>query len=176
VLNALISVGAERHHLLMPDEPELQPGERFAAMPVADFPFPHGPFRCPRHERYCELARASRDAPEGVVGAQWHHTLTAADFAACEFHHADWLSVATASVAVLEAAGPHATFDDLAEACDQPGLPQKELHWLSSLFEDPIHWYQGSPGVTNGQHRLCALRGAGAELVAADISDWVKQP
>lgn len=145
--------------------------ERFVAVPVAEFPFAHRPSRCPHHERFCEVARACGEVSEGVVGARWHLTLTAEDFAACEFHGADWLSIAAASVAVLKAAGPTATSDDLAEACEEQGLAKKELCWLYSLFEEPIHWYPGSPSVTDGQHRLCALRAAGAEFVAAETSD-----
>ena len=154
----------------MPDESDLLPGESFAAVPITAFPFAHGPFRCPHYERFCELARACDGASDSVIGARWHLTLTANDIAACEFHDADWRSIAAASVAVLKAAGPRATFDDLIAACEQQGLPKAELLWLYWLFADPIHWRPGSPCVTNGQHRLCALRAAGAEHVAADTS------
>ncbi len=149
---------------------DLLPGERFKAVPVAAFPFAHEPSSCTHHGRFCELARACPSAPDGVVGARWYLTLTDGDFAACGFHNADWQLIATASIAVLRAAGPRPTYDDLLAACDQQQLPEVEQLWLFSLFAEPIDWIPSDVDVTNGQHRLCALRAAGAELVAADTS------
>lgn len=146
---------------------DLPPGERFAAVPVSAFPFPHDPFRCPHHHRFCQFAEHSNE-PEPVLGARWHLSLTSADLAACEFHAGDWHAVGAASIAVLDAAGPRATLDDLLSACEHQQLGDIERLWLFLLFEDPIAWIPSETEVTNGQHRLCALRAAGAKFVAAD--------
>jgi hypothetical protein len=156
----------------MPDAYDLVSGASFAAVPVTAFPFAEDPFRCPHHNRFCELERAFGDAPDGVAGAQWHLTLTAEDFAACEYHRVDWRAIADASVAVLNTAGPRATKDGLVAACGKQGLPADETLWLYWLFAEPIDWRPGSSCVNNGQHRLCALRAAGAERVAADTSGY----
>jgi hypothetical protein len=154
----------------MNDVSDLLPGERFRAVPVTAFPFAHEPSNCKHHERFCELTRACQNAPAGVIGARWYLTLASADFAACEFHNANWLSIARASVSALQAAGPRATWDDLLRTCDEQQLPEAEQNWLFTLFSEPLDWIPGETGVTNGQHRLCALRAAGAEFVAADTS------
>jgi hypothetical protein len=158
------------------DAAYLLPGESFAIVPVTAFPFAHRPFRCTHYERFCELERACADAPAGVVGKRWHMTLTDEDFAACEFHEADWRLIAEASVVALRSAGPRATKADLHATCSEQALPRDEALWLYWLFADPIDWRPGEPSVTNGQHRLCALRAAGAQFVAADIGGCPPPP
>lgn len=147
---------------------DLSAVESFVAVPVDAFPFAHGPFKCPHYERFCELERSNPDAPEGVVGEQWFQTLTAADFAACEFHEADWRTIAATSVAILTDAEADVSKRDLSGACADYGLPGRDRNWLFLMFAEPILWRPGSPCVENGQHRLCALRAAGAESVVAD--------
>jgi hypothetical protein len=153
-------------------EPERLPGERFRAVPVAALPFPHGPFRCPHDERFKEISRLYDKSNSTVVGAHWYLTLTDGDFAGCPFHDCDWHRVAEASVRVLEGLAPDATRDDLVAACTAERLPKRELEGLLSLFSHPIDWTPGSPTLTNGQHRSCALRAAGAEMCAVDTSGY----
>jgi hypothetical protein len=151
-------------------EPERLPGEHLQALPVAALPFPHGPFRCPHNQRFLELARTYDDLERTVVGAHWYLTLSPEDFARCPFHQCDWRKVADRSVAILDSLAPDATHDDLVAACSEQDLQEQELEGLLSLFTFPIDWTPGSPSVTNGQHRLCALRAAGAEKCVVDTN------
>jgi hypothetical protein len=153
-------------------EPERLPGEHLQAVPVSALPFPHGPFRCPHKQRFSEIGRFYEDASGTVVGAHWYLTLTSDDFAACSFHACDWLRVANASVDVLESLSADATYDDLIAACSAQGLPKAEAEGLHSLFAHPIDWTPGSPTLTNGQHRSCALRAAGAERCVVDTAGY----
>jgi hypothetical protein len=151
-------------------EPERLPGEYLRAVPVTALPFPHGAFRCPHHQRFLGLARLYDDLDRTVAGAHWYLTLTSDDFAQCPFHQCDWRKVADISVAILESLTPTATHDDLMVACAAQALPKQEVEGLLSLFTFPIDWTPDSPTVTNGQHRLCALRAAGAERCVVDTN------
>jgi hypothetical protein len=150
--------------LALTPEPERLPTEYLRVIPVTALPFPHNPFRCPHHQRFDELAKLYDDDPEGVVaGAHWYLTLTPDDFARCPFHQCDWRKVADTGAAILESITPTATQRDLIETCAKQNLPEQERQGLQSLFALPIDWTPGCSTVTNGQHRLCALRAAGAE-------------
>jgi hypothetical protein len=149
-------------------EPERLPGEYLRSLPVVALPFAHGPFRCPHNQRFLDLARMYDDLERTVVGAHWYLTLTPEDFAQCPFHQCDWRKVADTSVAIIDSLAPGATRDDLIAACSEQDLQGQELEGLLSLFTFPIDWTPGTPSVTNGQHRLCALRAAGAEECVVD--------
>jgi hypothetical protein len=138
----------------------------FEIVAVADLPLAHLPSSCAHFGRFMELEIAHSDEPESVVRALWHQSLTPEDYAACEYHQADWLAIADASIAVLESVADSKR--DLVVACADQALPSDDLYWLMSLFADPIMWRRGGDGVENGQHRVCALRAAGAASVAVD--------
>jgi hypothetical protein len=128
----------------VPESWDQIPREPFAVVPVAAFPFAHGLFRCD-HRR-------------------------SGDLDMCSYHRPDWRLIADASVTAAELAGAGADVDALLAACDGMDLLDDERQWLYSLFAYPIVWRPGAEEVTNGQHRLCALRAAGAERVVADTS------
>ena len=153
-------------------EPERLPGEYLRVVPVTALPFAHGPFKCQHEARFTELGRGYDGTDRTVVGAHWYLTLTTEDCAQCPFHAGDWHAVAEASVEVLESLAPASTYDDLAAACAGQALQQQEAAWLHSLFSDPIDWTPGSSTLTNGQHRSCALRTAGAERCVIDTSGY----
>jgi hypothetical protein len=164
-------------------EPERLPGEYMRAVPVSALPFAHGPFRCPHKERFDEIAgfyegADADDADDAtVVGAHWFLTLAADDFERCEYHDRDWSQIAAASVAVLEAIGPQGSREDMRASCARQKLSADDGQALLSLFADPIIWTPGSSTLTNGQHRTCALRAAGAEFCVVDtgghLPPWV---
>lgn len=135
------------------------PGLRVAA--VADLPWPRSLHRC---AFAAELTRERAAAGPGrftddeahaaasrAASARLFARLGPADFARCAYHRGDWRRVAEAAVAVVEGD------PDAGE-----GLGPDERVWLASLLEDPIEWDQGGLGLGNGQHRVCALRAAGA--------------
>jgi len=144
-------------------EQERLPAACLAAVPVPLLPFPHHPFRCPHAQRFADLAGTYDEAPPTVVGAHWYLTLSAEDFEECPFHQADWLAVAEASVAILEALPAEASNEEVIDSCAESALAGEEMRWLRSLFSEPIVWIPGEQELTNGQHRTCALRAAGAE-------------
>jgi hypothetical protein len=133
------------------------PRAPFVAVPVNAFPYAHAPFRCDAHLP----SDPHRHQRPGVIGDPTH----------CGYHRSvDWLKLADRSVAALEQAGSRASFDALVAACDWGELSGGESQWLYWLFADPITWRPGAERVTNGQHRLCGLRAAGARRVVADTS------
>jgi hypothetical protein len=167
----IVALASDRElwrELALAPEPERLPGEHLRVLPVTALPFPHGPFRCPHNQRFLHLARTYDDLERTVVGAHWYLTLSSEDFAQCPFHQCDWRKVADTSVAILDSLATNATHDDLVAACSEQALLKQELEGLLSLFTFPIDWTPGSPTVTNGQHRLCALRAAGAEQCVVD--------
>ncbi len=141
----------------------------FEVIAVADLPLAHLPSSCAHYDRFADLEVAHSAEPEAALRRLWHQSLTAEDCAACEYHQADWLAIAAASVAVLESAA--ASKRDLVATCADQALPPEDLFWLMSLFEHPIMWRRGADGVENGQHRVCALRAAGAPSVAVDTGE-----
>ena len=123
----------------------------FHAVPVETLPYPHAPTCINRflHERF--------NAP--TSGRAFVHALTAADLEQCEYHQADWHLIARASVELLKVVGPDVSLAEAGQAAQKVGLPERELAFLVSLFEDPITWRRDAPEVI-GQHRVCALHAA----------------
>jgi hypothetical protein len=85
------------------------------------------------------------------------------------YHQADWRKVAALSVAVLarmqEGQRRGKALKAIASRFQLSDLDQLEL---LCLFADPIHWGFGAAGLDNGQHRVCALKKAGAELCVVE--------
>ncbi len=82
--------------------------------------------------------------------------LTTADFAACHYHWADWANIGAIALEVAESDS-----EALEQIEGDERLDDEDRGWLASLFRDPICWDDGDGSLTNGQHRLCALRAAG---------------
>ncbi len=136
----------------------------FEAIPVDKLPPPHLPFKCALAERF-EAIKANV-GPEDVdqadsvrLGEQFLATLTADDRASCDFHAADWRSIAEESVRILETS-PSADQDGLVTLARSCPLPSSDRRWLASLFGQPVVVHERSFG--DGQHRGCALRFSGA--------------
>ncbi|MEU8136330.1 hypothetical protein [Streptodolium elevatio] len=49
----------------------------------------------------------------------------------------------------------------------RPRTTPEQHPWIASLFTDPVLWNGRQENFTNGQHRTCALRAAGAPAVPA---------
>ncbi len=153
-------------------EPERHPREYLRVVSVTALPFAHSPFRCPHKARFTELSRCYDDTDRTVVGAHWYLTLKPEHFAECPFHAGNWRAVAEASINVLESLTVEGAPNDVAKACAEQNLPAQDAEWLRSLFAGPIDWTPGSSTLTNGQHRSCALRAAGAEQCVVDTSGY----
>jgi hypothetical protein len=140
----------------------------FEVVRVDALPYAHQPYQC----RHAGRFDAAAGGPEHLhwtehavaQGRLFYESLTPADFKSCHYHRADWHKIALASIHVL-AIGPDGAGDFLA-ACraviKHRRLRRRDQGWLISLFTEPIDWHPGLVTVTNGQHRICALRAAGA--------------
>lgn len=138
--------------------------EQFRVVRVSSLPYFHGPFKC-AHRALFE----TRDSDErDEAGRRFHARLTDEHFAKCEYHQrADWRTVARTSVRLFRAFKdkPRSEFDD---AVLNIALPKRDRWELYFLIHDPIVWGGRSHRVTNGQHRICAIRTSGAGLCLID--------
>lgn len=143
-------------------------GQRFEAVRVDALPYAHQPYQCRHAGRFDPAGGGPEDLhwTEHAVaqGCLFFESLTPADFTSCRYHQADWHKIALLSIYAL-AIGPGEAGDYLA-ACQavikHHRLRRRDQGWLISLFTEPIDWHPGLVTVTNGQHRICALRAAGA--------------
>jgi hypothetical protein len=165
-------VGGESHPLLAlisPEEEERTIVREMQAVAVADLPWPHKPSECAHAERFEEIRRLYDESFGGHIpaGAQFFLSLTDDDFASCRYHQHDWRRIADASVELLEALGPTSDFDEVVDRAAVLIDVEADRKELIFLFSDPIKWTPGASSITNGQHRTCALKAAGAELCVA---------
>lgn len=131
----------------------------FRSVPLAAMPWPHSQSDCPLGE----LAEQYRDRVPDSHGAH------AAAFLSrpgrqiqteCPYHQADWPRL----VRMLEESRAAAADDEPPPVGSHPEfdlLCPPEQEWLKALATDPIKYSDGDDALTNGQHRLCALRAAG---------------
>lgn len=136
----------------------------FEAISVDELPPPHLPFKCAFADRFEAIkAKGSGEDTEQQdavrLGELFLAGLTPDDRASCDFHAADWRSIADAGVRILETS-PSADQDGLAALARSWPLPALERRWLASLFNEPVVVHEHSFG--DGQHRGCALRFSGA--------------
>jgi hypothetical protein len=135
--------------------------EGIRVVPLSVLPWPHNLSECAYAGRVGGIARTYPDVggADQVAHAELFTRLTPADMAACPYHQADWAAIAAAAV---QLAGEDSleTARDRAESW--PGMSEGDRRGLVSLFWEPVSWDDGDDGLTNGQHRLCALRAAGA--------------
>lgn len=131
-------------------------------VPLAALPWPHRQFTCEHRERIRAIAKTyPDDDPAGghtgqTATAEAFDELTAADFAACHYHRAGWANIGAIALEVVESGS-----EALEKIEGDERLGDEDRVWLASLFTDPICWDDGGGSLTNGQHRLCALRAAG---------------
>jgi hypothetical protein len=141
---------------------------------VADLPWAHNPSRCAHVDRFEAIAALYPD--EGwtppAVGAHWFVRLTDEDFTVCEYHDVDWVAVAAASVEIFEDLDDEATHDDIIEQIAVHLGETPEAEWCLTLFSEPIVCRPGASSVTNGQHRTCALKAAGAPFCVVDTDGY----
>lgn len=147
-------------------------GHGFAVVDVAALPWPHWPFKCEHKARFLELEdhypKNARYA--GVVGAHWSSTLTADDIAGCPRHGRDLAGAAAVTAEILESM-PESSLDELVAELGRRKLDHDTAELALDFFIRPISWAPGAPKVDDGQHRLCALRFAGAPRVVVDVGE-----
>lgn len=162
-----IDLGGENHPLLalIPEE-EDEPGVliEMEVVAVADLPWAHLPSKCANFSDFETIRTLYDDSREGEVpaGAHFFLGLDSERLAVCPYHQHDWRAIATASVELFSRLGPQADGDDVQAEASRllPEGPDRDE--LVFLFFDPIIWSPDASSVTNGQHRTCALKAAGA--------------
>jgi len=155
----------------------MQPRERFRVVPATALPLPHNPFRCRYAQRYIDLLRAECGLAEGrgwpprvtraeelAAGRRFDASLRLEELAACRYHRGDWRAAARAALSALRDVGDWNVWA-LSERLAGLGLDEVTERWAISLLTDPIYWAEGDLGITNGQHRACALRHSRAPAV-----------
>ncbi|MFF4531665.1 hypothetical protein ACFY1P_20635 [Streptomyces sp. NPDC001407] len=140
-----------------------------AVRPVAasGLPWPHFLFKCPHGGRAKDLQRTypETSGSRQAAHAELFAALRPEEFAACPYHQADdWKAIAQAVLAHAEAeqAGDE---DGAEELYAMEHLSERDRAWAQAMVADLIWWDEGQRQLTNGQHRLCALRAAGVNTV-----------
>ncbi len=90
--------------------------------------------------------------------------LTEKEFAACPYHQGDWQAIAEAALAYAEV-DEHEEPERAQELFDMEHLSPQDREWAQAMLGDHIWWDEGDTSLTNGQHRLCAMRAAGVTRV-----------
>ncbi len=136
----------------------------FIVVEPRDLPLPHNPVNC----RFYDPALWNSTLPLSVVRARWSQAAKSR-WDECSYHSSDWKTVADAACWVLrtqlqrDPGAWDATASTLAEHYPGRTLVADELDAVGNLLSwDPISWTPGADSVTDGQHRACALRAAGA--------------
>lgn len=130
----------------------------FRSVPLAALPWPHHQADCPLGE----LAECYRDRVPDVHGAHAAASLSRAGQhirAVCEYHQADWPRLVRMLEETLAATTHERPQVESHPEFDQ--LSPTDQKWLAALVYDPIKYDDGDDSLTNGQHRLCAMRFAG---------------
>lgn len=136
------------------------------AVPAAALPWPHGLFKCEYAKRGKRIARTY---PGGhhqnqIAHAELFAELTEEEFAACPYHHGDWQAIAEATLAYAEV-DEDAEPERASQLYDMEHLSPRDREWAQAMVADHIWWDEGDTSLTNGQHRLCAMRAAGVVRV-----------
>ena len=131
---------------------------------VEDLPVPHHLFKCRYADRSGKLVERYQDEP-GRAGNEFLTALTDEEAARCRYHQRDWSKIAALSVAVLARIQEGQQRDKAISAISRRfKLSDKDELELLCLFADPICWGLGAHELSNGQHRVCALKKSGAEF------------
>ncbi|RLU82519.1 hypothetical protein CTZ27_29765 [Streptomyces griseocarneus] len=134
---------------------------------AAALPWPHYLFKCAFADRAKALNDTYPDTPDAAQAA--HADLFAQlrpdEFASCPYHQADdWPAIARAVLAHAEAEqiGDEERARELSAMED---LSERDRHWAHRMLTDRIRWDEDLSRLTNGQHRVCAMRAAGVEIL-----------
>jgi hypothetical protein len=135
--------------------------------PVAasQLPWPHSLHKCPHDLRAKRLAATYPEDNSQIAHAEMFTQLTPEDFASCPYHQADdWTAIAEGVLAYARAERDGE--DERAnQLYDAEHLTARDREWFRSLISGHIWWNSGQERLTDGQHRLCALRAAGVNRV-----------
>jgi len=137
--------------------------EALQIVPVAELPWAWNPFKCAHRAKFCAALPADLEADQRPpYFAAMVQGLTQPELEACPYHNCDWALAAAMTVWCFQyRVDPHG--EQVSKRVAEQGGGWPELKAISSLFLRPIVWSPQSPTVSDGQHRVCALKVAGAE-------------
>lgn len=148
-------------------------------VPLSQLPWPHLLGKCDLRARIGQVARTypartsrNRQGLNRITGnqaaaAEAFADMTRADFATCQYHQANWPLIGAIAQELVQQGLIDST--GIAEHTQtDERLTDQDRYWLHWLFTDPISWNDGDSNITNGQHRICALRAAGLESCPVD--------
>jgi len=169
------SVGGRGHPMLRfvrPKEPPRHPLDNMHVVAVAELPWAHNPSRCVHCDRF-QTMRGLYQGSSGnnpAAGAHFFLSLSEDDFADCPYHRGDWVKIAAEAVALLGKMDPDSTHEEIYTEVSRRFPEEPERKWLLSLLIRPIIWDRPYTGIINGQHRICALKAAGAPFCPVRIT------
>ncbi|WP_371484793.1 hypothetical protein [Kitasatospora sp. NBC_00315] len=136
-------------------------------VPVAALPWPSRLHKCLYEQRGKAIAETYPDADGArqAASAEQFATTTPAEFAACPYHQGDdWTAIADTALTVARA-----LTEAERDAADDKvhKLTERDQQWALALASPgrAINWDDGDTFLTDGQHRLCALRAAGVTSI-----------
>lgn len=136
--------------------------EQFRVVRVSSLPYAHNPSRCDH------LALFRDSEWDGIEGRRFFESLTDQHFRSCTYHQlADWQLIARVAVQLFRKYRNRLR-SELYDALERAPLTEQDLLALQLIFHDPIVWGGQAPHVTNGQHRVCAIRASRARLCVID--------
>lgn len=137
----------------------------FRPVPLSALPWPHWQDDCPLWDvikpeipAHPTHAAAHAAAYLRVYGKQGRDPASVS----CPYHQAPWPKLVNMLLSTIGEGT-----DDRPEFTNHPdyaALTEAEKAWLVSLVTDPIYCDDYQEQLSNGQHRLCALRAAGLEV------------
>ncbi|MGH3784525.1 MAG: hypothetical protein ACRDRO_28880 [Pseudonocardiaceae bacterium] len=139
---------------------EMEGSYGFRVVPLSALPWPHFQSECTLREI---VERERRVVPDDQAA---HAAAFLSDsgrraMASCKYHKPDWAR----RVRILWDTPDQANGNDVDPKThpEYGQLSRNEQLWLLTLVDEPIEWSDRSEMLTNGQHRLCALRAAGIQ-------------
>lgn len=126
-------------------------------VPLSALPWPHSQSSCLMY-RIVDAHRHTVPDEQAAHAAAFLSPEGQQVMASCQYHQTDWPRLARILQESLDQT------DDTPKLAEHPEyhrLSHEEKEGLHSLAEVPIDWSDRDQRLTNGQHRLCALRAAG---------------
>lgn len=127
-------------------------------VPLSALPWPHFQAAC-RMGRIAETYEAAVDDEQTAHAAAFLSPEGRDCMSSCRYHQPDWPRLVHMLTEILD--NGDGQYPEPQQHPDYAQLSARDQEWLLSLLNAPIEWDDRDQMLTNGQHRLCALRAAG---------------
>ncbi|MBB5891868.1 hypothetical protein ACFFS4_44405 [Kutzneria kofuensis] len=126
-------------------------------VPLSALPWPHGQSNC-RMGRIADTYKAVVADEQTAHAAAFLSAEGRETMSSCSYHQPDWPRLVRILTEILDTA--NGQDPQPQRHPDYVLLSAEDKQWLQTLLIDPIEWDDRDQMLTNGQHRLCALRAA----------------